>query len=90
MTPEGRLEAACRRLAKAHGWLYIKVYGEAGFPDRIALGPRGGRLVIVESKTKVGALRRKQAHYLADLKARGFRVAVVRAVDEFKLALRIK
>jgi len=89
MGPEARLEAACMRLAKRHGWLGIKVYAEPGFPDRMFIGPRR-QVVVVEFKAPRGRVTRKQEQWLEKLRKLRARCAVIRTVDAFKTALRIK
>lgn len=48
--------------------------GRRGYPDRIVLGARGGRLAFVELKRLHGKLRKLQVVCRDELVARGFQV----------------
>jgi hypothetical protein len=81
---ESVLEARCRDLAKAAGCLFPKWVspGNAGVPDRLLIGQRGG-VVFVELKTPHGRLTALQELWKRRLESRGHRYACIRTVDEF-------
>jgi hypothetical protein len=84
---ERALEAACRGYARQRGCFSCKLWPTmAGLPDRLFFCP-GGRLLIVEFKTRRGRLSPAQRSLHLKFAAVGWTVYVIRTLAEFKTLL---
>lgn len=86
---ESYVESYIIERVKAMGGTTRKVtyQGRSGSPDRWCFLP-GGRLIIIEAKSKVGRLSAIQKSEIEDLKALGFSVFVVHTREEVDAALK--
>lgn len=86
MSSERALAAAFVRRVRDRGFLAIKlstlgIYGTAGWPDYLVLGPNAW-VAFVELKTPTGKVTERQRARLVTLRRFGFRADVARSVDE--------
>jgi len=82
---EKHIEAKCRKIAKARGYVFwkLEVAGYPGVPDRLMLSP-GGRAVFIEFKAPGKKPTPLQAAWHARLRALGFEVHVIDNVSDFE------
>lgn len=84
---EGPIETASCKYAKTLGCRPIKLAGGAtGEPDRAFLLPRG-YVWLVEFKSPVGRLSKRQQLVHLELVRIGHPVSVIRSTDQFKQGL---
>lgn len=84
---ERHVEEACRKIAKAHGLLFLKWVspGTSGVHDRLLVVE--GRLIPIEIKSLSGKLSALQKRFHADLEARGVEHYTVRTPEQFEKVL---
>lgn len=79
--PNGGLRS--KREAARLKWVGVT----AGFPDLILLSP-SGRAYFIEVKTDTGRLSTEQSDFHSRLNILGFQCAIVRSIDDARLALK--
>ena len=81
VSTEKGLEQSCRRLAKRHGALLLKLTGYRGIPDRLLL--QGSVATFVEFKKPGGTVARAQLNWRSRLRKKGFRAEILDSRQEF-------
>ena len=91
--PEGIIKDSCRKVAKAHGLLFVQVESKGinGWPDTEAgKYPKGSGMCLLEFKTPVGTLSMQQERRHAEIRGAGGEVHVCRSVEDYEVAVGLK
>lgn len=96
MTPEGKLKADCRKIAKKHGLIFWNIEGKGinGVPDTLCgVTPiAGAGVCFVEFKRPdgTGVLSAQQNNRRLDLLAAGAKSYVVSSVEQYERAVGLR
>ncbi len=98
VVPERSVQSAVVELLEAEHWLpfvtheheAFKSEGRSGQPDVVAVKDEAGRkrVLLIECKRRDGQVSKAQRAWHAEAERRGFRVLVIREVNELKAFLR--
>lgn len=82
---EHRIEKVLKNKVEEMGGMCIKLDATycKGIPDRLVLLP-GGRLYFAELKTESGKLSPIQIHRIGNIEKMGFKVKVLKGINEVK------
>jgi hypothetical protein len=79
---ESSLERKIGKYLALKGYLYIKLSGYKGIPDRLCISPTG-LIFFIELKAKKGVSSDIQRYYIRNLKNRGVKCELINSFEAF-------
>ena len=84
---ESAIEAACGRIARERGWLFYKMVGTRGLPDRLLVSPTGKHIWVEFKRNATHRLSKNQDARIVDLIRNKAKVDICWSEDMFRRIL---
>ena len=87
---ERDIEAACGLIAKERGWLFYKMMGTRGLPDRLLVSPKGKHVWVEFKRGPAARLTKAQDARIVDLIRNKAKVDICWDEDTFRRILDVE